>query len=128
MKITDRPKGQREDYLFVSDGEQTFKALHEIRLTDLGQPVVTISLAPVDDAGKAIKLENGEADVAWHSHTFTETELSAQDFDLTARIAAMLADLAARQRRAMAARGKVSSLGDAWRAGTLNLTTSEKET
>lgn len=128
MKITDRPKGQREDYLFVSDGEQTFKALHEIRLTDLGQPVVTISLAPVDADGKALRRSDDEPDVIWHSHTFTEAELTAPDFDMDARVGGILADLVAAKRREMAARAKVETLGDAWRAGTLNLTTSEKET
>ncbi|MFN3990062.1 MAG: hypothetical protein ACK4IS_07370 [Erythrobacter sp.] len=128
MKNVPRPEGQRDDYLFVSDGEQTFKALHELRTSDRSQPVLVISLAPVDDQGKAIKLQNGEADVVWHSHTFTEVELASPDFDISGRIAAILADLAQRKRREMAAREQIGALGDAWRAGTINLTTTtEKE-
>jgi hypothetical protein len=121
ITITERPKGQRDDYLFVSDGEQTFKALHELRGNDGGQPVVAISLAPVDADGKALRRSDDEPDVIWHSHTFTEAELTAPDFDMDARVGSILDDLAAAKRREMAARAKVTTLGDAWRSGNLRL-------
>jgi hypothetical protein len=127
MELAPHPEGQREDYLFVTDGEQTFKALMEQCMADGNQPALIISLAPVDAEGKALKLENGEADVIRHSHTFTDVELGDPDFDRDARIAEILSVLAQRKRREMAAREQIAAMGDAWRAGVINLTTTKKE-
>ncbi len=122
ITITDRPEGQREDYLFVEDAEgRRFKALHELRTNDKAQPVLAISLAPVDADGKALRVGEGVPDVTYHTHTFTEAELSAPDFDIDARVATILRDLGHRKAVEMAARAKVLALGNVWRAGELNL-------
>jgi hypothetical protein len=118
----DRPEGQREDYLFFADAEgRTFKALHELRSNDKAQPVLAISIAPIDAEGHALLLAEDVPDVTNHTHTFTEAELTAPDFDMDARVAAILRDLAGRKSAEMAARAKVSTLGDAWRSGAINL-------
>ena len=123
MEHAPHPEGQREDYLFFSDGGQTFKALTEQRLDDKNQPILVISIAPVDAAGKALRLENGEPDVLWHNHAFPDFAPNCPQLEPAAIAPAILADLAARQRLQMATRANLAALKDAWRAGAINLNT-----
>ena len=120
ISITDRPEGQREDYLFFTFADRTFKALHEVRTNDAAQPVVVLSIAPTDDAGHALSLPNGEPDVTWHSHTFTEVELSEEGFDLGQKITGFISAMADRKNREIAARASLAGVGDLWRSGGLN--------
>ena len=119
MRITERPAGQREDYLFIEDGDQRFKVLHELR-QDGARLWLVLSLSPVDQAGKALRIGD-QPDIAWHTHQLTETELSAPDFDLDARISTIIAGLVAGKRREMEARSTISALTDRWRAGNLTI-------
>lgn len=119
MQITDRPEGQREDYLFIESDGQRYKVLHELRQDGVLLWLV-LSISPVDDDGKAVRVDDAP-DVTSHTHQLTECELSAPDFDLDKRIAVIIADLVSGKARAIAARQSMALLGDRWRAGTLNL-------
>lgn len=121
ITIAPRPEGQRDDYLFLASEGRTYKALHEIRNNVAGQPSLVISLAPVDEDGHALTLSNGEPDVSWHTHTFTETELADPDFSTDARVATILREMVARKAAEIAARARVAGLSEAWRGGALNL-------
>lgn len=119
MHITERPAGQRDDYLFIESDGQRYKVLHELRQDGVLLWLV-LSIAPVDEDGKAVRVDDAP-DVTFHTHQLTECELSAPDFDLDKRIAVIIAELVAGKARAIAARQSMALLGDRWRAGTLTL-------
>lgn len=121
LTIAPRPEGQRDDYLFLEAEGRRYKALHELRNTPAAQPALVISLAPVDAEGHALVLADGEADVTWHTHVFTETELSDPAFDADARVAAILRELVERKAAEIVAREKVAQLSEAWRGGAIDL-------
>lgn len=123
LKNADHPEGQREDYLFITNEEtgDRFKALHELKHTDIDQPVLIISIAPVDEVGKAIRLETESPDVTYHSHTFTEEEMSQPGFELDGRVAEILRNLVDRKQSEMVARKGVFAIGESWKKGSINL-------
>ncbi len=124
LKTMPRPADQREDYLFIEDEDTglKFKALHEGKISAQGQPAVTISVAPVDESGKALLNPAGAPDIVTLTHTFTEVELADPAFDIDARVATMLSGLVERKNHELAGRAKVVSLGSKWGHGGLDLT------
>ncbi len=121
ISIIERPEDQREDYLFIRSGEHCFKALHELRHNAADQPVLAISIAPVDSEGKALKLSSGAADVTHHTHTFSVVELSAPDFNMDNRVGVILSALVERKIAELTARRTLLGIGDAWKGGSLNI-------
>lgn len=121
ITLTERPADQREDYLFLQSSEHRFKALHELRHNDADQPILSISIAPVDSEGKALTLASGAADVTYHTHTFTEFELSDPAFNMDARIAVILRTLVEKKIAEITSRTTLASIGDAWKSGSLQL-------
>ena len=121
ISITERPADQREDYLFIQSGEHRFKALHELRHNDADQPLLAISIAPVDSEGKALKLASGAADVTYHAHVFTEFELSDPDFNMDKRVGVILTGLVERKIAEVTARSTLAEIGIAWKTGSLSI-------
>jgi len=123
LSKVERPEDQREDYFFFLNEEtgQTFKAMHELRNEDQSQPVLVVSTAPVDESGKAIRMDSGEPAIHYHSHTFTEHELRSDDFDLNKRVVEILKTMVPVQERELKSRERVKAVTEGWKAGSLNL-------
>lgn len=93
-----RPAGQSKDYQFFTNGEtgQTWKA----KLTKIENEEaafapnslhISITVSPVDEAGKALR-DNLDRPIVTESitHEFNELEMSSPDFDPKARIMGMI--------------------------------------
>lgn len=121
LTIAPRPEGQRDDYLFLEAEGRRYKALHELRHNHAAQPALVISLAPVDEDGHALRVGEDVPDVTWHTHTFTETEMSDPAFDMDGRVGEILRSLVERKAAEMAARASVGGFSERWLRGDIHL-------
>lgn len=117
LKNVPRPAGQRADYRFVqSEGTgRVFKALHELRTSDGGRPLLVVTISPVDDDGHALPNEAGDPDIRPHVHEITAVEAEDPAFDVEARVASILASSVAAKENDLAARASIKALSDKWR-------------
>lgn len=118
-----RPAGVSPDYRFVRDADtgRLFKAQHHMEETPGRDPVLKLSIAEVDEDGKALRIAGtDEPEIVWHSHTFTPTELASPEFDVEKRVSAMLYTAIEDRDRRAAARQALSGLTDKW-GGTKGL-------
>lgn len=117
LKNEKRPTGQSADYRFVRNDEsgRAFKAKHALATDAKGKPALIITISPVGEDGHALPNEGGLPDVSSHSHTFTDVELSAKDFDLEARVASILAVAVDAKEQELKSRESIQAFGEKWR-------------
>jgi hypothetical protein len=125
-----RPKGQREDYRFFTNPETgtKWKALIVLRdtapaMVDTSAAVapsgiaVTVTVSPVDEAGKALRENDLPVVIDSWTHTFNHVEMSVPDFDPTDRIMLIVAERVRAGEGRLAGVDKIKALADKWRTG-----------
>jgi hypothetical protein len=116
LKHEARPASQAEHYRFFKNAEsgRVFKAKHEIGTAADGRPVITVTVSPVDGAGKALANPAGAPDVGSHGHHFTAVELADPDFDMDARVATILHSAVQAKEDELLLRDRLAGLSTAW--------------
>lgn len=111
-----RPNGQRGDYMFVGNAETgtRFKVLHELRQAQNGDPVLVLSISPVNAAGKALRKAEDVPDVKWHTRTLTEAELSDPAFSVEAVVARLLVEMVDEKEIELSNRARALAIGESW--------------
>lgn len=110
-----RPQGQSKEYRFLRlEGGRQYKAKEEGKVTIDGSPAISFSVAPVDAEGKALLNDLGEPDVTYHTHTFTEFELSLPGFDIAKVAAEKLTQLVENKERILNSKAKIKEFQQQW--------------
>jgi hypothetical protein len=127
LKHEKLPPGQRDDYMFVVNEETgtRFKVLHELRAATNGDPVIALSLSPVDSKGKAVRKTNDEPDIKWHTRTLTEVELSDPAFDAEAVIAGLLVQMVDEKDTELSNRARAVAISSNWGTRSFRLSPPE---
>jgi hypothetical protein len=123
-----RPKGQDKRYRFFRNPEtgREWKVSLEIReaggaLVESDVPLapsrfaVTLAASPVDDEGRALRDDEGRPIVtdSW-THTFYESETSADDFDPAQRVAEIAEQRVLAGEAKLAGERKLEALAKRW--------------
>lgn len=123
LKLIDRPKDKSEDYLFLLNEEtgNTYKAKQFMDTNAADQPVLVITVSPVDEDNKALRNAADRPDIFRHDHVLTQTELVDPDFDPEVTMATVLHQVIGNKETELASRKKAEDFSANWGAG-FNLT------
>lgn len=110
IKDQKRPAGAAKGFRFFKNEEtgNSFKAKHETRINERGDPVLAVAIHPADAPD--------DAEPFWHTHTFTKEELIDPAFDPEARLASII-DTAVEQKETHTKNiNKLKSMTEKWGA------------
>lgn len=129
IKVIGKPAGyDKDDYQFFKNEEtgSLWKASVELRTartsmlaqsdveTAPAELAIVVTVSPIDEAGKVLR--EGELPIILdsHTHTFTHTELSEENFDPTARILTIIAERIDAGEARLSGQDKIRDLVSNW--------------
>lgn len=127
LKLIDRPEGKSEDYLFFLNEETgtIFKAKQTMATNSADQPMLIVTISPVDADNKALRNGADRPDIFRHEHVLTQAELTDPDFDPEVTMAGVLTFAIANKEAELAARQKAADFTAGW-SGGIDLTKARK--